>query len=277
MAPQHIIKTPYFPALAYRRFGSGPAVMLIHGFPASGSLWRETALHLSQSCTVLLPDLPGTGDSTLEGEAITIEELASIMPAILDDAGIARCIAAGHSMGGYIALAAAGLYADRLDGLSLVHSTALADNEERKEKRRKTIALLRNGGKAEFIRGMIPALFSEAFKHAHPEVIQERIEDGMKQPVETMIAFYQAMMDRPERLDILRRASFPVQWILGAEDSTIPWQSCLQQSSLPDVSFIRLYDDCGHMGMLEQAFLMQKDLLKFVEYCVIRIEEGQLR
>ena len=173
MNPQHIITTKHFPALAYQRYGTGPVIMLIHGFPASGSLWNKVAAPLSQAYTILVPDLPGTGNSRLDGEAVTMAELATIVPAILDDAGIDRCIVAGHSMGGYIGLAAAAQYPDRLNGLTLVHSTAVTDSEEKKEKRSKTIALIRKGGREEFIKGMVPALFSEAYKCAHPEVVNQ--------------------------------------------------------------------------------------------------------
>jgi len=270
MSLQHIITTKQFPALAYNRYGSGPAIMLIHGFPASGSLWGELVIHLSQALTVLVPDIPGTCDSRLEGEAITIEELATIVPDILDHAGIQHCVVAGHSMGGYIGLAAAELFGSRMGGLSLVHSTALADDEEKKDKRRKSIELISKGGREMFIRGMIPGLFSESYRNAHPEVIAERIEDGLKLPAESLIAFYNAMIDRPERLELLRSAAFPIQWILGEDDTTIPWKSCLQQSSLPVVSFVKLYDKCGHMSMIEQKELLQKDLLMFVSYCLQR-------
>jgi len=157
-----------------------------------------------------------------------------------------------------------------LAGLSLIHSTATADDAEKKEKRRKTIELIRKGGKEQFIRGMIPTLFSEQFRNAHPEVMDERIEDGLKLPDESLIAFYNAMIGRPERLEVLRSAAFPIQWILGEEDTTIPWKSCLQQSSLPVVSFVNLFAQSGHMSMIEQKNLLQKDLLMFVSYCLDR-------
>lgn len=277
MHPKHIITTKYFPALAYHRCGKGPAVMLLHGFPASGRLWRDVADHLAQSFTVLIPDTPGAGDSRLEGEVATIEELATMVPAVLDDAAIDRCIIAGHSMGGYISLAAAAHYADRLSGLSLVHSTAAADDEEKKIKRSKSITLIRKGGAQEFFQGMVPALFSESYKQAHPEAAQQWIAEGMKLSPETMIAFYNAMMIRPEHSDMIRSVPFPMQWILGKEDVQIPWQSCLQQSSLPDVSFVTLYDECGHMSMLEQPERLINDLRRFIDYCVQKAVEVNIQ
>jgi pimeloyl-ACP methyl ester carboxylesterase len=246
--------------------------MLLHGFPASGELWDGVFFQLSQQFTVLIPDIPGAGNSRLEGEVATMEQLATIVPAILDDAGIERCVLAGHSMGGYISVAAAELFPERLSGLFFVHSTALADDEAKKEKRAKSIALIRKGGREEFIRGMIPALFEENYRNAHPDIINQMKEEGLKLPTESMIAFYTAMMNRPDRTEVLRDAIFPVGWALGESDSTIPWQSCLQQSTLPRVNFIELYEQCGHMSMLERPEALCRQLLLFSDYCARRFE-----
>jgi pimeloyl-ACP methyl ester carboxylesterase len=266
------ITTRHFPQLAYRRFGEGPALMLLHGFPASGKLWDGLVAALSKEHTLLIPDIPGAGNSRLEGEEVTIEELATIVPAILDHESIDTCVLAGHSMGGYIALAAASDYQHRIAGLALVHSTALADDDEKKEKRRKSISLIRKGGREEFVKGMIPGLFSESFRAKHPDKIKAMLDEGLKLPAASMIAFYNAMIGRPDRRDVLEEARFPVQWILGENDTTIPWQSCLQQSSLPGVSFIELFKDCAHMSMVEQPELLQNQLLEFSVYCMQRAE-----
>lgn len=267
MNPFHQISTSHFPKLTYRRYGSGPALMLLHGFPASGKLWSEVQFQLSQNLTLLIPDIPGTGESELKNADTSMEELATLVPEILDDSGISQCVIAGHSMGGYIALAAAELFPERIKGLSLVHSTANPDDDEKKEKRKKAIALIRKGGGDAFVKGMIPPLFSESFRKEHPETIQEQIEEGMKIPSESLIAFYNAMIARPSRLEVLTGADFPVQWIFGKEDETIPWHPVLAQCSLPLRSFVSLYDTCAHMSMLEQKELLQKDLIKFVLFC----------
>ena len=95
----------------------------------------------------------------------------------------------------------------------------------------------------------------------------------MKLPAEAMIAFYNAMMVRPERMEVIHNVPFPVQWILGRDDTQIPWQSCLQQSSLPSVSFIAMYSDCGHMSMIEQPVKLEDDLHEFINYCTQKVEE----
>jgi pimeloyl-ACP methyl ester carboxylesterase len=272
MNPTRTITTKHFPSVAYRQYGQGPALMLLHGFPASGSVWDKMCFGLAQHLTVLIPDIPGSGSSKLDGEAVTMEQLASIVPAILDDARIAQCVLVGHSMGGYVGLAAAESFPDRLCGLFLAHSTALADDEAKKEKRAKSIVLIRKGGREEFIRGMVPALFSESFRKDHPDEIDRMKEEGLKLPAESMIAFYGAMMTRPDRTHVLQSVPFPVGWALGREDTTIPWQSCLQQSTLARVNFIELYERCGHMGMLEQPDMLSRQMIRFTEYCLQPVE-----
>jgi pimeloyl-ACP methyl ester carboxylesterase len=49
--------------LAYRRYGSGPALLLVHGFPLSGFTWRKVLPALAERYTCYVPDLPGMGDS----------------------------------------------------------------------------------------------------------------------------------------------------------------------------------------------------------------------
>lgn len=263
-----IITTKSFPRIAYKKQGSGPAVMLIHGFPASGILWDGVVPGLTQYFTVLVPDIPGSGESLPGNEAVSMDALSAIVPAILDDAGFEYCVLAGHSMGGYLALAAAALFPERLKGLSLVHSTAKADDEEKREKRRKSIELIRKGGKEPFIRGMVPGLFSDAFRKIHSEAVGRWIGEGMKLTPEAMIAFYTAMLERPDRQDVVRNAPFPVQWIAGKDDALIPWQSVLSQATRADISAVSLYKECGHMAMVEKNEKLTADLRNFASHCL---------
>jgi haloalkane dehalogenase len=49
--------------LVYRRFGSGPPLLLVHGFPLSGFTWRKVLPALAERYTCYVPDLPGMGES----------------------------------------------------------------------------------------------------------------------------------------------------------------------------------------------------------------------
>ena len=260
------IDTPNYPALAYRKEGKGPAIVLIHGFPENEGLWQQVVPLLASRFTVIVPDLPGTGESELLPET-TMETLAERIFEILVNEGIHKAVVAGHSMGGYVALAFAERYGYLLEGLSLVHSIASADSEEKKETRRKSIALIRKGGKEPFIKQMIPNLFAPAFKEAHPSVIEEQVKRGMELEAGSMTAFYEAMIARPDRTHILKNASFPVQFVLGEEDTLIPSNVGLEQSRLSSRNFVSLYSDTGHMSMIECPERLATDLAEFGEYC----------
>jgi pimeloyl-ACP methyl ester carboxylesterase len=49
--------------IAYRQFGSGPALLLVHGFPLSGFTWRKVLPELSKRYTCYALDLPGMGET----------------------------------------------------------------------------------------------------------------------------------------------------------------------------------------------------------------------
>jgi len=173
-----------FPQLSYFVGGTGPCLVLLHGFPQSGVLWQKVWGALSESFTVIAPDLPGVGGSSFSGRALTMEKMAESVKLILDAEHISEAVIAGHSMGGYVAMAFAELYPKTLQGLCMVHSLATADDEDKKENRRKAIRLIGKGGREAFIKQMMPGLFSEAFKKSHPEVIEGQIKLGCEVPAE---------------------------------------------------------------------------------------------
>jgi pimeloyl-ACP methyl ester carboxylesterase len=260
------ISTNTFPKLSYRKEGQGPALVLIHGFPENGGLWKQVWPALSAQFTVIVPDLPGTGESAL-GVETSMESLAGAVSDILSKESIEQSVVVGHSMGGYVALAFAEKFPGKVKGLSLVHSIASADNEEKKETRRKSIALIRKGGKEAFIKQMIANLFAPTFKTTHPSVIEEQVKRGMELEADSMVAFYEAMIARTDRTNVLKNASFPVQFIIGEEDTLIPSNTALTQSSLANRNFVELYKDTGHMSMIEKPGELAKDVIQFANYC----------
>ncbi len=256
--------------LFYRKAGEGPVVVLLHGFPEDGSLWEQVIPGLASSFTLLVPDLPGTGNSHRLNAGFGMDDLARSVADLLDHEQVQAAVIVGHSMGGYTALAFADLFPERVKGISLVHSTATADTDEKKETRRKSIELIQKGGKEPFVKGMIPNLFSKAFQEQNPELLRKQVERGLRLENESMTGFYTAMINRPDRTAILSSGKAPVQWIIGKEDNVVPLESALQQSKLSDVNFVSVYENCGHMSMLEQPERLTTDLKDFISYCYNR-------
>lgn len=249
----------------YRLEGRGPCLVLLHGFPESGKLWDELAGRLSSDYRLFIPDLPGVGGTPYQ-PGITMESMAEELAETLRGEGVDRYWIAGHSMGGYLALAHARAYGSGTAGISLIHSSARADSPEKREQRRKTIRLIEQGGQGPFLRQMVPALFGEAYRSGHPGKVEERVEQAMSIPPESLIAFYEAMIQRRDQEEWLRSTDLPVQWIMGSEDTITPPESTWPQTSWANRTFVKVMKDCGHMSMIENPGELARALRSFGEY-----------
>lgn len=255
-------------AMYYQVFGTGQPVMLLHGFAEDSNIWKDQIPSLMVHSKVILPDLPGSGKSGVLNKAeVSIEEYAHCLNAILENEKIESLILLGHSMGGYITLAFAELYPDKLKAFGFVHSSAFADNEEKKSGRKKGIALIEEYGAFPFLKNMMPGLFSESFKKQHPEKVSAFIEQGKNFSNEVLIQYYSAMMNRPDRAMILRNSTVPVLFIMGDKDVAAPLSDLLQQVHLPKISYIHILKDAGHMSMLEAPEKLAEYLVNFIGFC----------
>jgi pimeloyl-ACP methyl ester carboxylesterase len=108
--------------ISRRELGSpdAPALVLIHGLGASGRALDRVAPLLAARFRVIVPDLPGFGDTG--GEHTTIEGMARAVLEALDADGVDGFAAAGHSMGGLVATALTELVPDRVTRLVLVNA-----------------------------------------------------------------------------------------------------------------------------------------------------------
>ncbi len=249
--------------LQYQKFGNGEAVFLIHGFGETGEVFYQLAQDLSEKYTVYVPSLPGISGSDLV-ENLSIESMAAGILKIADAEEINKAFFLGHSMGGYIALALLESDPARFLGIGLLHSTPLADDEEKKENRTKTAAIIEERGSANFLAGFIPKLFAEK-NHIR---LQEEIEvlKGMYTaiPTETLVAQTLAMRNRPDRSEILNQADCMVLAILGKDDALIPLTKTLSAIHNTKTIQICILDGVGHMGFIESYEKFYKEISEFL-------------
>lgn len=253
--------------LAYSISGTGPVVVLLHGFGEDGRVWNYQKEHLENEFTVLVPHLPGSGSSDMI-EDMSMEGMAESIRSILNAENVLNCRMIGHSMGGYITLAFAQNYPSLLTGFGLFHSTAFADTEDKKATRRKGIEMIREYGPSEFIKNTIPNLYGSYTKEHASSIIEEHIKEAGYFSAESLIAYYEAMMQRPDRSSILKQNKIPVLFVLGKYDTTVPLEQGLQQTHLPHISYIHILEGSGHMGMREEqeksVIIIKNFLLKTV-------------
>jgi len=253
--------------LFYRDLGSGEPVLLLHGFAEDGVVWEKVAEGLSRNCRLLIPDLPGSGRSTLS-EVTTMESMAAVVKRLLDREGVERCILIGHSMGGYIALAFSELYPERLRAFGLFHSTAYADSEEKKAGRLKSIAFIREHDAQPFIRQSTPGLFAIETREDRPWLIDDMIDRYGGFSADALSAYLEAMRQRPDRVHVLKRSGVPVLFVIGEKDQIVLPEQSFAQAHLPALSYLSVLPDSGHMGMLEEPAAGAASIQSFVNFVI---------
>lgn len=259
-------------SISYHIYGTGKHVVLLHGFAEDGSTWNNEVSYLKSHCQLIVPDLPGSGQSPLlQGANVEMEDYADCIYALLNYEEIHSCIMISHSMGGYITLAFAGKYPAKLTGFGLVNSTAFADNKEKKTTRKKGIQLMEEYGTFSFIKNTVPNLFSQKSKQEQPEIVAAFAEAWKDFTTTALVQYYTAMMNRPDSTEVLKTSEVPVLFIIGSEDAAAPLNDLLEQVHLPKVSHIHVLEGVGHMSMLEAPNDLNKHLLKFIEavnFCI---------
>ncbi len=252
--------------LSYRDIGTGLPVLLLHGFAEDGLIWNKQVDQLKAGYRLIIPDLPGSGrSSALTGET-SMEKMAEDLLLLLDREELQHCVLIGHSMGGYISLAFAEKYPERLKGLGLFHSTARPDTEEKKAARRKSIEFIQKNGSAAFIRQSTPNLFSGETRLDHPELINEMIDRYSGLSPDSLVYYYEAMIPRPDRTAVLERSNIPVLFVIGSHDQAVPPQQALQQSHIPALSHIHILNHSGHAGMLEEPDRSHRILQSYLNF-----------
>jgi pimeloyl-ACP methyl ester carboxylesterase len=115
---------------SYYEGGSGPTVVLLHGFADDKTVWLAVAKELTPHFHVVIPDLPGWGESSRDMAAnYDIDHQAARLQDFLQALGLRRVLLVGHSMGGAIAGVYAAEHPEHVAGLALVDSFGLKFKE----------------------------------------------------------------------------------------------------------------------------------------------------
>ncbi|MBI5192231.1 MAG: alpha/beta hydrolase [Nitrospirae bacterium] len=275
----------------YRDIGKGEPLVLIHGFCESMEIWDEFVVELSHKYRVITPDLLGhgsTGDPEFplpQGEgaesipspsrggvgwgwgnspANTMEMQAECVNEVLKACNVERCTIAGHSMGGYTALAFAEMFPEKVNGLCLFHSSAMADTEEKKIDRDRAIEVIKKDKDA-FVEGMIPKMFAAANLEKLKVDVDKILAIAKNITKEGLIAALAGMRDRKDRQHIFDKADYPVLFIIGKDDLLIPYDKMPQQITRPAHSEVLMLAGVGHVGFYEARKETLFAIEKFVE------------
>jgi pimeloyl-ACP methyl ester carboxylesterase len=139
---------------------------------------------------------------------------------------------------------------DRIQAIGLLHSTAYADDLEKKEMRNRVLIFLNKHGAAKFVSSFVPQLFPEHRREELADAMSHAIEDGKRSSLEGLQAYTVAMRDRQDRIAILQQFAGPKLLLAGMVDGAVKIESSRAQQHA-FTHYIEL-EDVGHLGMIEE-------------------------
>ncbi|TAH44321.1 MAG: alpha/beta hydrolase [Bacteroidetes bacterium] len=251
--------------LCYDDYGSSEtAVIFIHGFPFNKSTWDAQTSFLSQTYRVLAYDIRGFGKSDPGEEKFSINLFADDLIAFMDELGIEKAIICGLSMGGYILLNALKRYPERFNAAILCDTQCVADTNEGKEKRLKTIAQIEDGGVKEFTEGFLKAIFHEESINTKSALVNRIRNTILSAKTSSLTQTLLALAERSETCSSLEQIQIPTLILCGEQDVvTKPEQSEYLNKKIKN-SIFQLIPRAGHMSNLEQADVFTRHILLFI-------------
>ena len=249
-------------SVSYTDTGKGTAIVLLHGFLENASMWDAFIPEISKKYRVITIDLLGHGQTEPLNYVQTMEDNADMVLSVLNELRIRKAILAGHSMGGYVALAFADLFPNIVKGVALVNSTAKPDSVERKQNRDRAIVAVKQNYSS-FVRMSVANLFSEDNRERLTDEIEAVKSEALKTPLQGIVASLEGMKIRKDREPLLHEGKFPVLLVLGEKDPVLNFQETQQLKKHPNLQ-LEVFPD-GHMSHIENQSDLQNVLMSFLK------------
>ena len=238
----------------YEVAGDGPALILTHGYSATGEMWAGQIAPLARHFTVITWDMRGHGRSDYPQDQAAYSEEATVedMAALLDAVGAKDAIVGGLSLGGYMSLAFNATHPERTRALLIIDTGPGYKNDQ-----------ARDGWNANAIK-RAERLEAEGFgdlAKASPEVRQARHRDatGLARAARGMLTQKNARV-----IESLPTVAVPAVVIVGADDAPFLAASDYMAAKIPGAKKV-VIENAGHSANLDQPEAFNAALMAFLK------------
>ncbi len=250
--------------ISYRESGAGKVVILIHGFLENQKMWDNVVAKLESSHKVYTLELLGHGKSDGLCDIHTMEQQAMLINDFMQRQKIIKATLIGHSMGGYVSLAFAEMFPEKLAGLGLLNSHPFADNAEKQEARERAVKTVKSHYEA-YVKAAIPSFFAPDNREKYHKEIEKLIDEALKMTPENIIAALKGMKLRKDRADLFcKRQNYYKLWIIGKKDPLIDLEKIRDlAANCKGTDYIELGE--GHMSYVENKDEMPAVIKRFLQ------------
>jgi pimeloyl-ACP methyl ester carboxylesterase len=240
--------------LYYEVHGSGPALLLSHGFSATSQMWRGQIAELSRDHTLIVWDMRGHGRSDSPDDPGQYSEAATVadMAALLDAVGAASAVVGGLSLGGYMSLAFHVAHPERVDGLLIIDTGPGYKNDEARAGWNESAQAMA----ADLERRGLGALASRTPEMA---AAQHRGAAGLVLAARGMLTQRDATVIRS-----LPEIAVPSLVLVGADDRPFLKASDYMAAKIPGATVV-VVPDAGHAANIDQPAAFDAALREFLD------------
>ncbi|MHB0975741.1 MAG: alpha/beta fold hydrolase [Candidatus Aquicultorales bacterium] len=248
--------------------GSGPPLVLVHGFGAWSFSWRKNIKSLSSRYRVLAIDLKGFGLSDKpSGASYSLDAQADLLRAFMDRLGIDRAVVAGNSIGGEVALRLYAKHPDKVQGIVLLNSTGYQSGSD------SPLRGVPEAVRPLFARGfvltkwVVKAQLASAFADPEDDLTEEAV-DGYYYPfslpgAENACVGAWKTMRLENQTETARSLRVPALIIWGEDDRLLPASNAFRfDADIPD-SRLMLLKNTGHSPQEERPAEVNRAILEF--------------
>jgi 3-oxoadipate enol-lactonase len=245
----------------YRTDGDprAPALLFSNSLGTTHELWEPQLAAFSKSFRVIRYDTRGHGRSGAPDGEYTIGQLGGDAIAVLDAVGVSRAHICGLSLGGLTAMWLGVHVAERIESLTLASTGAkIATSAYWRER----IEQIKREGLASIAEGAKGRWFSDAFRSAHPDVVERHVRMLVAGPAGGYIGCCAALRDTDLRDEI--GAIVAPTLVVGAADDPVtpPANAELMKARIPNAELAIL--EGSHIANAEQADRFNEHLLRFL-------------
>ncbi len=251
--------------LPYEEYGSGPPVVLLHGFPLSRTMWQPNAGAITDAgFRLITPDFPGFGENTSFADINTMEEMAKSVAELLNSLKIDRAIIGGLSMGGYVTFALYAMRPELFAGLVLCDTTSTADTEEKRKGRFELIDKIERQGSQALVENMLPNLICDYTKESNQELVEELERKFAAVNPKAAIAALRGMAARADHTQKLNEINVPTVLIFGEDDQVTNLDAAQMMNQAISGSELVVIENAGHYSNQEQPHAFNEAVVNFL-------------
>lgn len=245
--------------------GSGPVILLVHGFPLDHTMWSSQIEEFSKTNRVIAPDLRGFGGTDGALYSVSMEQYADDLVALLEalhaDKPITFC---GLSMGGYVGWQFALRHPKWLGRLILCDTRSVADSAEAASNRLKMAEIVTKEGPEPIAWAMMPKLFAPTTSERRPELTEQIRRTVLATNPIAIAAAHRGMAVRPDVSSFLPTLHVPTLVIVGEYDVISPPAEMKAFSdAMPNARFA-VISNAGHMAPIENPSEVNQVIHEFL-------------